>query len=73
MYSVLCGLPRWCNHKEATCQCRGQNRLGFDPGLEDPLGEEMATHSSNFAWKFSWTAEPGGLQSTELRRVDTTE
>ena len=24
----VCGLPRWCNVKESTCQCR---RCGFDP------------------------------------------
>ena len=30
---------------------------------EDPLEKEMATHSSIFAWKISWTEEPGGLQS----------
>ena len=29
----------------------------------------MATHSSTFAWKIPWTEEPGGLQSTGLRRV----
>ena len=32
-------------------------------GCEDPLEEEMATHSSTLAWRFSWTGEPGGLQS----------
>ena len=32
-------------------------------GWEDPLEKEMATHSSILAWKFSWTEEPGGLQS----------
>ena len=32
-------------------------------GREDPLEEEMATHSSIFAWKILWTEEPGGLQS----------
>ena len=32
-------------------------------GLEDPLGKEMATHSSIFAWKSLWTEESGGLQS----------
>ena len=32
-------------------------------GLEDPLEEEMATHSSILAWKIPWTDEPGGLQS----------
>ena len=38
-------------------------------GQEDPLGEEMATHSSIFAWKIPWTVEPGGLQSMELQRI----
>ena len=33
------------------------------PRLEDPLKEEMATDSSIFAWRISWTEEPGGLQS----------
>ena len=28
---------------------------------EDPLKEEMATHSSVLAWKIPWTEEPGGL------------
>ena len=32
-------------------------------GWEDPLEQEMATHSSIFAWKIPWTKEPGGLQS----------
>ena len=30
---------------------------------EDPLQEEMATHSSILARKIPWTEEPGGLQS----------
>ena len=32
-------------------------------GEEDPLEEEMATHSSPLAWEIPWTEEPGGLQS----------
>ena len=32
-------------------------------GREDPLEEEMATHSSILDWEISWTEEPGGLQS----------
>ena len=32
-------------------------------GQEDPLKEEMATHSSILAWKILWTQEPGLLQS----------
>ena len=39
-------------------------------GQEDPLEEGMATHSRILAWKIPWTEEPGGLQSTELHRVN---
>ena len=28
-------------------------------GREDPLEEEMETHSSILAWPVSWTEEPG--------------
>ena len=38
-------------------------------GLEDPLEEEMATHSSIVTWKISRTEEPGGLQSMGSQRV----
>ena len=31
-------------------------------GREDPLEEEMATHSRILAWEITWTEEPGGLQ-----------
>ena len=30
-------------------------------GQEDPLEKEMATHTSNLAWRIPWTEEPGGL------------
>ena len=30
-------------------------------GQEDPLEEEMATHSSILAWKIPWTKESDGL------------
>ena len=42
-------------------------------GPEDPLEEEMATHSSVLAWKIPWTEEPGGVQSMGWQRVDTTQ
>ena len=38
-------------------------------GWEDPLGEEMATHSSILTWKTPWTEEFGGLQPVESQRV----
>ena len=31
------------------------------PGQEDPLEEDMETHSSIFAWRMPWTEEPGRL------------
>ena len=36
---------------------------------EDPLEEEIATHSSIHAWRISWTEEAGGLQSMGSQRV----
>ena len=36
---------------------------------EDPLEEEIATHSSILAWRIAWTEEPGGLQFMGLKRV----
>ena len=42
-------------------------------GQEDPLEEEMATHSSILAWEIPWMEEPGGLQSLGLQRVNMTE
>ena len=30
-------------------------------GWEDSLKEEMATHSSIFAWRIPWTEEPSRL------------
>ena len=42
-------------------------------GGEDPLEEEMATHSSILAWKIPWTKEPDRLQSRGCKELDTTE
>ena len=38
-------------------------------GQEDPLEEEMVTHSSILAWRIPWTEEPDGLQSMGSQRV----
>ena len=43
--------------------------VGLMPVLEDPLEEEMATHSSILAWKIPWTEELGGSQSMGWQRV----
>ena len=38
-------------------------------GREDPLEEEMATHSTILAWRIAWTEEPDGLQSMGSQRA----
>ena len=38
-------------------------------GQEDPLEEEMTTHSSILAWEVPHMEEPGGLPSMGLQRV----
>ena len=40
-------------------------------GQEDPLEEEMATHSSILAWEIPWTEEPSGLQSIGSQKIWT--
>ena len=37
-------------------------------GRENPLEEEMATHSSILAWTLPWSEQPGGLQSMGLQK-----
>ena len=39
-------------------------------GWEDPLEEEMATHSSILAWRIPWTEEPGRLQPLGLQKLE---
>ena len=55
------GLPRRLSGKDSACDAGdiGDQSLGG----EDPLEEEMATHSSALAWRIPCTEEPGGLQS----------
>ena len=40
-------------------------------GQEDPLEEEVATHSSIVAWKIPWTNEPGGLKVLGISKSQT--
>ena len=42
-------------------------------GLEDPLEEGMATHSSILAWRIPWTEEPSRLQPRGCIKSDMTE
>ena len=60
------GFPGGSDGKESTCDVGDRIQ---SLGREDPLEEEMATHSSILAWKTPWTEEPGELQSIGLKRV----
>ena len=42
-------------------------------GQEETLANEMATHSSIFAWRIPSTEEPSGLQFTGHKEFDMTE
>ena len=42
-------------------------------GWEDPLEQEMATHSSILAWELPWTKKSGRPQSTGSQRVGHNE
>ena len=48
-----------------------QEMWAWSLGQED-LEKEMATHSSIFASEIPWIEEPGGLQSKESQKSDTT-
>ena len=49
--------------------CAVQETLVHSLGWEDPLEEEMVTHSSILVWKILWTEEPAGLRSMGSQRV----
>ena len=57
---MLRGFPCRSVGKESACNAGDPVRF---PGREDPLEQEMATHSSILAWRIPWTEEPGRLQS----------
>ena len=63
------GIPGGASGKELTCQCRIHETLVGSLGSQDPLKEEMATHSSFLSWEILWTVKPGGLQSIGSQRV----
>ena len=56
----MLGFPYSSADKEFACS-KG-DPVGF-LGWEDPLEEEIATHSSILAWEISWTEKPGGYSS----------
>ena len=59
----LVGLPRWLSGKESALMQEPQEMRVHSLGGDDPLEEEMTTHSRILAKIIPWTGEPGGLQS----------
>ena len=55
--------------KNPPASAEGVRDSGSTLGQEDPLEEEMVTHSTILAWKVPWTEKPGGLQSMGPKRV----
>ena len=65
----LWGFPSGSVCKESTCKAGDLQEVWvWSLGLEDPLEEEMAKHSSILAWEIPWTEEPGGLQFVRFHK-----
>ena len=63
--STLTGLPWWLHSKESTRQCLNASDTGSVLGREEPLKEEMATHSSVLAWRIPWIQEHGRIAKSQ--------
>ena len=46
--------------------------LGSVLSWEEPLEEDIATHSSVLAWRIPWTEKLSGLQSMGNKELDST-
>ena len=62
-------LPQWLSSKESACSAGDMETLVRSLGWEDPLEEEMTTHSSILGWRIPWTEKPGRLQFVGSQRV----
>ena len=63
---VLGGFP--CGSVVKNPSAKQETRVQF-LDWNNPLEEEMATHSSILVWEIPWAEEPGGLQSMGSHRV----
>ena len=55
--------------KNLPAKAGDEKDAGRSPGWEDPLEEEMTTHSIILAWRIPWTKEPNRLQTTGSQRI----
>ena len=65
------GAYPWLSSKESACNAGDAEMWVGSLGQEDPLEEEMVTHSSILAWRIPWTEEPGGQQSMGSQKSQT--
>ena len=63
------GFPGGSAAKNPPADAKASGDMDWSVGREDPLEEEMATHSSTFAGINPGTEEPGQVQSTGSQRV----
>ena len=63
------GFPSGSAVKNPPAMQEPQETRVQSPGQEDPLEEDMATHSSILAGKIPWTEKPGGVQSVGSQTV----
>ena len=61
---VFLGFPGGLDGKESAFNTGDLDSI---PGWEDPLEEDMATHSPILTWEIPWRAEPTGVQPTETK------
>ena len=71
IYAIFASQMTQC--KEPVCRSRRPRNAVWSLSWEDPLEEEIATHSSILAWEIPWTQEPGGLRPQDHKDLDTTE
>ena len=60
-------MAQWVKNPPATQET--QEMQVWSLSQEEPLEEEMATHSSILVWKIPWTEEPDRLLSKGSQRV----
>ena len=70
MTSIYTGFPGGSAAKNLHGMQEIQETRVQSLGQEDPLEEEIATHSSILAWRIPWMGEPGGLPSMGSHRVE---
>ena len=67
--SASTSISWWLSGNEFICKAGHTEMAVQSLGWEDPRDQEMATHSSNLAWKVSRAEEPGRLQSMRSQKT----